>query len=258
MTHSFVTRLLLVLFLLPFIGFGQTPTTPIHKPPPAKPGTGQPPKKTGQQPKQDSLAEAGATATSKLALPFKRTWQHLTNGATPLAATLDEARIYLPLIGGRLSCLDRETGSLLWSSEPGGLITAPAAVGENSIYIATRNVGEDGTEAGGSLRAVDKATGLTVWVRDYPRAFSSRLVLASGRIYAGNADGSFYALESKNGEIIWKVESQDVVRGQALITEQAVYFGSDDGVLRAVEPQQGKLIWKYQTGGGIIGQPAAG
>jgi len=251
-------RLLLVLSLTSLLALGQAPPQSTQEAPAAKPAIKDQSKKTpGQSNPQESLAEAGATSTSKLALPFKRAWQHLTDGATPLSPTLDDARIYLPLTGGRVSCIDRRTGSLLWSSEPGGLVTAPVASGENSIYIATRKTGEDGAEAGGSLRAVDKATGLTVWVRDYPRALSSALECARGRIYAGSADGSFYALDARNGELIWKVEGQDVVRGHALVTERAIYFGCDDGVLRVVEPERGQLIWKYQTGGRIIGQPVA-
>lgn len=254
MTDSVVILLLLVAILNPPFTPGQEAPASAQK----AQGT-KPPAKNQKKgiPGPDSLAEAGATSTSKLALPFRRTWQHLTGGATPLSPTLDDARIYLPLTGGRVSCLDRQTGSLLWSSEPGGVITASVAAGENSIYIATRNTGEDGAEAGGSLRAVDKATGLTVWVRDYPRALSSALQLGPSRVYAGSADGSFYALDSKNGAVVWKVESQDIVRGRALVTPQAVYFGSDDGALRVVEPDRGQLIWKYQTGGRIIGQPAA-
>lgn len=255
MSHSFVLPLLLVASLTSQYAPAQNPPSSARKAQAKKSTTKDRSKKN---PGRDSIAEAGATSTSTLALPFKRTWQHLTDGATALSPTLDDTRIYLPLTGGRVSCLDRETGSLLWSSEPGGLITAPVAAGENSIYIATRNTGEDGAEAGGSMRAVDKATGLTVWVRDYPRALSSALELGPGRIYAGSADGSFYALDLKNGAVIWKVAAQDIVRGQALVTTQAVYFGADDAVLRVVEPERGQLIWKYQTGGRIIGRPAAG
>src|SRR6185369_14692074 len=130
-------------------------------------------------------------------------------------------------------CLDRETGSLLWSSEPGGIISAPVAATESAVYIVTRRVEEDGTEAGGSLRAVDKATGLTIWARDYQRPFTSPLALSSDRIYAGSADGSFYAMDSNSGASIWKAETQDIVRGLALVTPGAIYFGSDDGALRA-------------------------
>src|ERR1044071_1347708 len=87
--------------------------------------TGQP--NAEQKTAEQTMAEPGATSTSKLALPFKRAWQRLTEDAITLAPTLDNARIYLPLAGGRVFCLDRETGALLWSSEPGGIISAPAA-----------------------------------------------------------------------------------------------------------------------------------
>lgn len=204
---------------------------------------------------RQTQTEAGATSTSKLALPFKRSWQHLTEDAVTLSPTLDSAHIYLPLAGGRVFCLDRPTGSLLWSSEPGGIISAPIVSGEDNIYIVTRKIAEGGSEAGATLGAVDKATGLTAWVRDYPRSFTSPLAIGPGRIYAGSADGSFYALSSTSGEVVWKVETQDAVRGCALVTERAIYFGSDDGALRAVDPERGQLIWKFQTGGKIVGRP---
>jgi len=201
-------------------------------------------------------AEAGAVSTSRLALPFKRVWQYLTDNATTLSPSVDEMRIYLPLAGGRVLCLDRVTGALLWTGEPGGIVVAPVSLAENSVYVATSKFADDGSELGGSLRAIDKTTGLTVWVKDYPRPFSSPLRQASGKIFAGSADGSFYALDAKSGEVLWKVETQDVVRGPALITDRALYFGGDDGALRAVEGERGQVIWKFQSAGKIVGQPA--
>jgi outer membrane protein assembly factor BamB len=204
----------------------------------------------------NQLAEPGAVSTSRLALPFKRAWQHLTDEATTLPPTLDGARIYLPLTGGRVFCLDRDTGALLWSAEPGGLISAPVAASDSVVYIATRKLAADGSEAGASLRVVDKATGLTVWVKDYPRAFTSPLTVAAGRLYVGSADGAFYALDAHNGDALWKVATQDVVRGQARVVDDTVAFGSDDGALRVVKAQTGDVLWKLQTGGRISGQPA--
>jgi outer membrane protein assembly factor BamB len=226
---------------------------------------GQPPATSGskqdakQNPKkhtaQEPVAEAGAASTSKLALPFKRAWLYADDVMT-LAPALDEARIYLPLAGGRVVCLERQTGSRLWLSEPGGIISASVAVGEKLVYIAARKLADDGTEAGASLRAVDKITGLTLWAKDYNRPFTSALTFATERIYAGSADGSFYAISAASGEVIWKAATQDVVRGGALLTAEAVYFGSDDGALRGVEGDKGREIWKFQTQGKIRGAPA--
>jgi outer membrane protein assembly factor BamB len=215
-------------------------------------------KTEGERPAQDeAVAEAGATSLSRLALPFKRSWQYLTDGVAPISATLDGERVYLPLVDGRLISLDRETGSLLWSSEPGGMITAPIAVSEKAAYVATRKVSQDGSESGGRLQALDKATGLTLWSRDYARPFTSPLVLAADRIYVGSADGALYALSANDGSVLWKVQTQDVVRGRALVTENTIYFGSDDGALRAVKPDNGAQVWRFQTAGRILGQPVS-
>lgn len=205
---------------------------------------------------KDLTAEAGATSTSRLALPFKRAWQYLTDSASAVPPSVDDARIYLPLAGGRVLCLDRETGVLLWTGEPGGIISVPVAIAENSVYIATNKFADDGSEVGGSLRAIDKATGLTVWVKDYARPLSSPLAQGAGRIYAGSADGFFYALDARNGEVVWKVETQDVVRGCALVTDRVIYFGSGDGALRAVDIERGQLLWKFQTSAKVVAQPA--
>jgi outer membrane protein assembly factor BamB len=203
---------------------------------------------------QELVAEAGAISTSQLALPFKRLWLY-ADDMTTLAPTTDEGRIYLPLAGGRVVCLDSATGSRIWSSEPGGIVSAPVAIGETSIYIATRKFAEDGTEAGASLRAVDKLTGLTLWAKDFARPFTSPLTFAKKRLYAGSADGSLYAIATADGETIWKAQTQDIIRGGVWVSEAAIYFGSDDGALRGVEADTGREIWKFQTKGKIRSAP---
>src|SRR5215831_288827 len=79
-------------------------------------------------PRADAVAEAGATSRSVLALPFKRSWEYLTDGMILVPPTVDGERVYQPLQEGRVVCLDRRSGSLLWSSESGGRVTAPVAV----------------------------------------------------------------------------------------------------------------------------------
>jgi outer membrane protein assembly factor BamB len=218
----------------------------------AKPQTDQSnrQKKDSQIRSQETPAEAGATSTSKLALPFKRLWLY-ADDITTLATTMDETHIYLPLVAGRVVCLDRETGARVWLSEPGGIISAPVAIGESVVYIASRKLAEDGTEAGAALRAVDKITGLTIWANDYPRAFTSALTVTKTCLYAGSSDGALYAIATENGAVTWKAATQDLIRGGILISEGAVYFGSDDGALRGVELDKGRELWKFQTRGKI-------
>jgi outer membrane protein assembly factor BamB len=243
-----VQALLLLLFIaLPLTLWARQDVSPKTAIPPAN-RQDQPP--AGKNRAQESAAEAGASSTSRLALPFKRAWLY-ADDLTTLAPALDEARVYLPLTGGRVVCLERETGARLWSSESGGLISAPVATGETAVFIAARKLSEDGSEAGASIRAVDKVTGLTLWAKDYARAFTSPLSLAGERLYAGSADGGLYAISTTDGAVIWRAASQDAVRAGVLLSDHAVYFGSDDGALRGVELEKGQEIWKFQTKGKI-------
>src|SRR5256885_8063607 len=82
------------------------------------------PSKPAKAPVQDQLAEPGAVSTSRLALPFKRAWQHLTDDAMTLPPTLDGARIYLPLTGGRRLCLARRPRAPPRPPEPRGALPA--------------------------------------------------------------------------------------------------------------------------------------
>jgi len=200
-------------------------------------------------------AEPLAPSKSVFGLPFKRAWQHLTDSASRVAPTTDGSRVFLVLAGGRVICLNVQTGALIWSADPGGVITAPVEIAGEAAMIASRKIAAGGGDGGAALRAVERSTGLTLWARDYPRAFTSPLCVSDKTIYAGSADGSLYAISAQDGNVLWRSETQDVVRGKAHATATAIYFGSDDGYLRAVEPSNGILIWKLQTGGKVASCP---
>jgi outer membrane protein assembly factor BamB len=209
--------------------------------------------------KSDAIAELGATSKSPLALPFKRLWEYLSDRTILVGPTVDGERVYQPLQEGRIICLDRRSGSLLWSSDSGGRVTAPVAVGksrEAEVALITSEIEGDGSSSSGSLRAVDPTTGVALWARDFPRPFRSPIVTAKDRLFAGSTDGALYAISSIDGQVLWKVQTQNVVDAGVLVTDKAVYFGGEDGALRAVSPETGQELWKYQTTGRIGGLPA--
>lgn len=185
-------------------------------------------------------------------LSFKKAWEYRTADALALPAAVDGSRVFLPLNGGRVVCLDRLTGSLLWSSEPGGSITQEIAVSEKLMYVATRKE----PDATGSLRALDKETGLTLWWKDYDDHFTGPIHIEQGRLFAGTSGGALVALATDGGEIIWKAPTQDVVRGRVLVKGTTIYFGSDDGALRGVDAGSGREVWRFQSGARIRGMPA--
>src|SRR5262249_52785033 len=98
------------------------------------------PAKTGPA-RTYAVAEGGATSKSVLALPFKRSWEYLTDWMILVPPTVDGDRVYQPLQEGRVICLDRRSGSLLWSTESGGRVTAPVAISRSEsgrvLYVAS-------------------------------------------------------------------------------------------------------------------------
>ena len=210
--------------------------------------------------KSDAIAELGATSKSPLALPFKRAWEYLSDRMIVIAPTADGEKVYQPLQEGRVICLDRRSGALLWSSDSGGRVTAPAAIGKsrgaNVVLITSEKIDEGGGSSSGSLRAVDPTTGVALWARDFSRPFRSPIVTAKDQLFAGSTDGALYAISSIDGNVLWKVQTQNVVDAGVLVTDRAVYFGGEDGALRAVSPETGQELWKYQTTGRIGGLPA--
>jgi outer membrane protein assembly factor BamB len=136
---------------------------------------------------------------------------------------------------------------MLWSTEIGGEISTTIAAGEREIYAATSN-GERG-----SLRALDKLTGLTLWVQDYSRPLVAPLVLGSRTIYSGGAEGTFVAIAADNGRLLWKTQIPEPALGRALVTESVVYFGCDDGAMRCLDVENGRQKWSFATTGRIRG-----
>ncbi len=206
-----------------------------------------------EEPPAAQQKQASVVSSSPLARPFKRVWSYLAEGITSIQSSEDGERLFAATEDGRVLCLDLRLGALIWSAEPGGRITMPAAIGANLVLVASA---KDAGSAAGSIRALDRTTGVTIWVRDYERAFTSPLLLDGSTVYVGSSDGALYALKSNGGDVIWKSPTSGVVRARPLIVDRMILFGSDDGGLRAASIDDGAVIWTLQTSGNVRGRPA--
>ena len=210
------------------------------------------------KPKEDESVresrEKARLALSPLAKPFKRVWSYQLESVTSIIASDEGDRLFAATDTGRVLCLDLKSGELIWSAEPGGRITTEAAVGAGLVIVAsTTNTGNGARSA---LRALDRSTGVTVWVRDYDRTFTSPPALFGSMVYAGSSDGSLYAVSLKGGEILWKSPTGGVVQGRPLIADRLILVGSDDGALHALKIETGEQAWTFQTAGKVRGCPA--
>lgn len=193
-----------------------------------------------------------------LSQPLTVRWRYLTNDTLNLTPAADNERIYLPLAAGVLVSLNASDGHLYWKSEIGGEFSASPAADGKAVYVAAETTDADGAErpTSGSLRALGREAGVTLWLRELPVPIRGSVVMNDTRIFAGTSNGGFYSVDKSSGDIIWFVQIGSAFNCTPMLTGKGIYVGSEDGTLIAVEEATGKVRWRFMTGGPIRGPMA--
>lgn len=226
-----------------------------------------------------------------LAQPLTLRWVYGKDKTTNFTPATDATSIYLPLSDGTLVALNAADGKLLWKSEAGGHFSAAPAADENALYVATEYPGAENDTVRGTLRALskdtgitlwmrtlqaplrgrlaagpgalfagaangvvnafDKRTGMTIWANSYGDEFDAQPMLNGDRLYIGSVGGWLRALNQSNGTVLWHVRTRGAIRGPIALHDGVVFFGSDDGHVYAVRDGRGQMVWKRRTGASV-------
>ncbi len=192
-----------------------------------------------------------------LSQPLTITWRYQTSQTTDLTPATDEHSIYVPLGGGVLVALNAADGKLRWKAEVGGDFSASPAADDRAVYSATRYTTEQEKQTRGTLRAISKSTGVTLWMRTLSAPLAGGLAVAGNGLFGASADGHVYAFHKQTGLVIWSNEYGEEFSAQPIVSGNLVYIGSNGGIMRALNAQTGALVWQYKTRGAIHGSAAA-
>jgi outer membrane protein assembly factor BamB len=189
-----------------------------------------------------------------LSQPLIVKWSYQTDQITNLTPAADKTTVFLPLAAGTLIALNAADGKLLWKTEAGGDFSAAPTTDERCVYAATRYSEPDKGTVHGTLRALSKATGVTLWMRSpLPAPLTGSLVAGEKAPFGGSADGRVYAFDKHTGLTLWINQYAESFSSQPLLAGPLVYVGSDSGTLLALDQATGKLVWQYRTRGAIPG-----
>ena len=198
---------------------------------------------------------------------------------------MDDERIYLPLQGGGVVALERETGDVAWTApieSPWPPVTAPGMV-----VLATVD----------AIRACDATSGEERWVTPVA-GLSAPLATDLNRVVAATADGEALALRVDTGAVLWRrslgsvsrhpaatastrglaftLENGQVVMlnrdtGQTLwtrslagtlsapaVARDRILVGSTSNFFHALDVETGADTWTWRAGGDVIGAVAEG
>jgi len=191
-----------------------------------------------------------------LSQPMIMHWRYQSDRTTNLTPASDGKTIYLPLIEGVLVALSPADGKLIWKAEAGGEFSAAPAVDERSVFVATQYAETDKGHVQGTLRAMSKATGVTLWMRTLPGPLRGGLIAGPRALFSGSADGRVYAFDKHSGLSLWINEYREAFSSQPALAGSLVYVGSERGTLLALDQSTGGLKWQYHALGGIQGSIA--
>src|SRR5258705_317359 len=134
---------------------------------------------------------------------------------------------------------------------------------KRALYVAseTTTTAADNRPSRGSLRALGREAGVTIWMKTLPMPIHGGLALSEKNIFAGTSDGGFYSFQKETGEIVWFVQIGSAFNCIPVIAEHAgaaqdgtkyeatgngiVYVGSEDGSLFPLDESTGKIRWRY-------------
>lgn len=188
-------------------------------------------------------------------------WKKQFAGKAALGSPIiDRERVYVPLVDDQMSehcgisCLDKESGELLWHLKTSGSVRNEMVLSDGRLYAADVN---------SELYAIDPATGRICWqyrFRDqgfYP-SNTQGICYHEGRLYVGQGE-HLVALNAEDGTVIWKNSTGK----SAGITDVSTYVVAD-GVLcvnaywvgrYGLDAATGELLWekhdsqnRYSTG----------
>lgn len=210
-------------------------------------------------------------------------------GSVESAPLLIGGKLYAATIAGRLFCLDKNTGTIIWmftvpaDRMPVAIHSSPASDGriiifgcdDRKLYAVSADDGRlawsvetkgfvsspaiysgkvYAGSADGSFYAVDIATGTLIWKTTIAGKTTSPAVNNDG-IYVGTSSGEMYCLNRESGATVWQTVLNGPMRPAPLIAGTMIYAGCLDGTLHAVDCTSGKILWSYHTAGRIASSP---
>lgn len=152
--------------------------------------------------------------------------------------------------GGALHNVASEIGAppmkVRWTYQAQDGYNGAAAIVGALVYVA---------DAGGSVVALDLATGTPRWKHPSSAGFHATPLVAGDSLYIGDMAGEFFALDLANGNVRWTVPASSPIHAGANTDGERILFGTDAGLMLCLD-RTGARLWSAQADGRINAPPA--
>lgn len=163
-------------------------------------------------------------------------------------------RLYAQNYDGVLSAFNPATGAKLWSTKMPGqyAFTSPPTFAAGVVYTG-------GAGSGGTLYAVDAATGAVIWTQGVANGDDSSPAVTANGVYVSYACEQSYAFEPKTGTPLWQHSTGCSGGGgrTPVVADGALWIRDDAGMTpAALNLTDGTVRATYESASGWTPAPA--
>ncbi|MBX7255744.1 MAG: PQQ-binding-like beta-propeller repeat protein [Candidatus Hydrogenedentes bacterium] len=153
---------------------------------------------------------------------------------------------------GALHCIDFETGSRVWRTDPINRTDGSAVVGNDMVVFGSCEAAIHvySIYDGRLMRSVALCGDCQV---------AAGIALVGDEVFSGCRSGHFYRVNARVGSVVWQNEdSEKDIFSTPTLCSGVVVFGSEDGTVYALDPETGKQKWQFKTDGNPLSPVSAG
>jgi outer membrane protein assembly factor BamB len=177
--------------------------------------------------------------------PLKRCWEYEAETSGRVIVAASEGSTYVGESDGRVRAMSTRTGSVVWSTELGGQVTALVAVPHLGVAVITSR----STENGGSstLRLLNSGSGLVQYSIPIDVGDGAYLFAVRSRLIAADPSGQISAYDSKSGEVQWQIKLPFKLSARPAVLEESLVVGTVDKKVIVITIGNGKLSSSFST-----------
>ena len=167
-------------------------------------------------------------------VPLDTAWLLDLEQGTTAPATIDDERIYLPLVDGTLLVLNLDNGVHLWSRHRP---VQGALLADNGILIAAYEQ---------LLIAFDSTSGRLLWTHRFDQRRVTTNIF-NGWLIVQLRDSTLLAFRASDGQEIWRRRIGHTANASPAISGDRIYLpleGESGGAIRALDLSTGNHVWE--------------
>ncbi len=187
-----------------------------------------------------------------LSLEGKLLWEFLTEGRVHATLAVVEGRALVAGCDAFLRNIDIKTGKELGKVDLGSYTGASPAVIGHACYLGT--FGEQVVAV--DWHAEQPLWYYEHPERKFP--YLSSAAVTDKAVYIGGRDKIMRALERATGNTLWEHRTKSRIESSPAVSGKRVYVGGGDGKVIGLGLMSGKVEWQYDTGAPITASPAIG